>query len=284
VDSSGLYYYNARYYDPTLGTFLSPDTIVPDPGTVIDYNRYTYSRANPLRFVDPSGHDPLDTAWQEEFFKNHGRAPDQNDIRGRLFSLVMPGSGANSTWTSGDWDLFAHRFVAFFNGDIEWPNEGLPRGLDRFAARVDKLSSHYAVGEESNFVRAIGTLFGGLDYRHPAMVTLLELKDAIAGTVNLPHLADGTNGWAQRYLEPGDDPGHHFIGLFYAGYFYGRVGGHFVNAVRDPANRPDLVLGAVGVEQGSRFAQGEFSMYDLDVVIRIVGSRPSQNLFTGQMR
>jgi RHS repeat-associated protein len=28
--SSGLYYYNARYYDPHLGRFIQPDSLVPD--------------------------------------------------------------------------------------------------------------------------------------------------------------------------------------------------------------------------------------------------------------
>ncbi len=49
-------YYNARYYDSALGLFLSPDTLIPDPGAVIDYNRFAYVRNNPLRFSDPSGH------------------------------------------------------------------------------------------------------------------------------------------------------------------------------------------------------------------------------------
>ena len=31
-DATGLLYYNARYYDPALGAFISPDTIIPDPG------------------------------------------------------------------------------------------------------------------------------------------------------------------------------------------------------------------------------------------------------------
>jgi RHS repeat-associated protein len=31
LDDTGLYYYNARYYDPTLGRFISPDTIIPNP-------------------------------------------------------------------------------------------------------------------------------------------------------------------------------------------------------------------------------------------------------------
>ena len=47
---------NARYYDPQLGALLSPDTVVPDAGAVIDYNRYLYARGNPLRYADPSGH------------------------------------------------------------------------------------------------------------------------------------------------------------------------------------------------------------------------------------
>ena len=57
-DASGLMFYNARYYDPALGTFISPDTIVPNPNLAIDYNRYTYARANPLRLLDPSGNNP----------------------------------------------------------------------------------------------------------------------------------------------------------------------------------------------------------------------------------
>ena len=56
LDETGLYYYGARYYDPELGQFVSPDTIVPAPGEVFAYNRYMYAYGNPLKFVDPSGH------------------------------------------------------------------------------------------------------------------------------------------------------------------------------------------------------------------------------------
>ena len=56
VDRSGLLYYNARYYDPELGVFVSPDTIVPDPENVFAYNRYMYVFGNPLKYIDPSGH------------------------------------------------------------------------------------------------------------------------------------------------------------------------------------------------------------------------------------
>ncbi len=58
LDGTGLYYYNARYYDPEIGAFISPDTLVPDPTNLLDYNRYSYVRGNPLKYTDPTGHCP----------------------------------------------------------------------------------------------------------------------------------------------------------------------------------------------------------------------------------
>jgi RHS repeat-associated protein len=57
-----LYFYNARYYDPVLGRFIAPDTIVPEPGNPQALNRYAYVYNNPLQYTDPSGHW-LETAW-----------------------------------------------------------------------------------------------------------------------------------------------------------------------------------------------------------------------------
>ena len=59
-DATGLLYYNARYYDPALGTFISPDSLVPNPARVLDYNRFLYARGNPLRYTDPTGHQGFD--------------------------------------------------------------------------------------------------------------------------------------------------------------------------------------------------------------------------------
>ncbi len=57
-DSTGLYFYEARYYDAMLGRFISADTIVPDLNNPQALNRYTYTLNNPLRFTDPTGHRP----------------------------------------------------------------------------------------------------------------------------------------------------------------------------------------------------------------------------------
>ena len=52
----GLMDYNARFYDPMLGRFTSPDSFVPDAGSVIRYNAFAYVANNPMVYTDPSGH------------------------------------------------------------------------------------------------------------------------------------------------------------------------------------------------------------------------------------
>jgi RHS repeat-associated protein len=56
----GLIYMNARYYLPEVGRFISPDTIVPDPSNPQSYNRYSYTRNNPVNLTDPTGHMETD--------------------------------------------------------------------------------------------------------------------------------------------------------------------------------------------------------------------------------
>jgi RHS repeat-associated protein len=53
---TGLYFYNARFYDPALGRFITPDIIVQAPYDPQTLNRYTYVRNNPIKYTDPSGY------------------------------------------------------------------------------------------------------------------------------------------------------------------------------------------------------------------------------------
>ncbi|MCU6795127.1 S8 family serine peptidase [Paenibacillus sp. WQ 127069] len=55
-DESGLIYLRARYYDPTVGRFISQDTVEGDLNNPLSLNLYTYVQNNPLRYTDPSGH------------------------------------------------------------------------------------------------------------------------------------------------------------------------------------------------------------------------------------
>jgi len=49
----GLHFYNARWYDSSLGRFAQADIIV--PGGIQGWDRYAYTNNNPVRYTDPDG-------------------------------------------------------------------------------------------------------------------------------------------------------------------------------------------------------------------------------------
>ena len=56
---SGLVYMHARYYDASLGRFISPDSLIPDPRNPQAFNRYAFVYNNPISNADPTGHVPV---------------------------------------------------------------------------------------------------------------------------------------------------------------------------------------------------------------------------------
>jgi RHS repeat-associated protein len=91
----GLYDYNARYYDPYLGRFVSADTIVPNPGNPQDWNRYAYVGNNPILYVDPDGHirrpNKHDGGWSP------GSAPTQREAAADVTPTPVLIAGATPT-------------------------------------------------------------------------------------------------------------------------------------------------------------------------------------------
>ncbi|WP_171056241.1 RHS repeat-associated core domain-containing protein [Paenibacillus sinopodophylli] len=55
-EESGLYYLRARYYDPSIGRFITKDTYEGEITNPLSLNLYTYVHNNPLIYIDPSGH------------------------------------------------------------------------------------------------------------------------------------------------------------------------------------------------------------------------------------
>ena len=61
-EETGMYYYGARYYEPRLSLWISPDPL----GEIFSNSTsYRYGKNNPLRFVDPTGLFETETEAQE---------------------------------------------------------------------------------------------------------------------------------------------------------------------------------------------------------------------------
>ncbi len=59
IDSSGLYYMRARWYEPVNGRFLSHDPLSGDALSPATLNSFYYAAANPILLSDPSGMCPF---------------------------------------------------------------------------------------------------------------------------------------------------------------------------------------------------------------------------------
>jgi hypothetical protein len=113
----------ARWYDPSLGRWLSPDTLVPNPASPQSLNRYTYVGNSPLRFVDPTGffkeeqlkkwfgddwRKLFDSIWQELLLMaEFGDVVLYGDNLSAMF--VQTESGELTTWSMSPSDEFSGR-------------------------------------------------------------------------------------------------------------------------------------------------------------------------------
>jgi len=89
---SNLYYYNARYYNPSTGRFLSRDPILGQPGNVLSNNPYIYVQNNPLKYVDPSGMifiDPLSITLGPSILTSNIVKKTAKDVSDKAVSLAI---------------------------------------------------------------------------------------------------------------------------------------------------------------------------------------------------
>jgi RHS repeat-associated protein len=85
-NKSGLYYFGARYYDPSMGRWLAPD---PMAGKFPDISPYNYCHNNPLRMVDPTGMEDNESNSEakrreekiREYEENQKRQAQQNSVQ-----------------------------------------------------------------------------------------------------------------------------------------------------------------------------------------------------------
>ena len=60
-DDTGLLYYGARYYNAETGRFITADTVKGIAGSLQSQNLYVYVQNNPMRFIDPTGNQRVNS-------------------------------------------------------------------------------------------------------------------------------------------------------------------------------------------------------------------------------
>ena len=122
-----IYDYRARWYDPRLGRFLSPDPVVPAHDLPQSLNRYSYVLNNPLALVDPSGNTPNDFDTHD-FDYSFDRF--EFSARDSISSFVDSHFGAVDTYDQYEVYEFDYEFGSFDLGDRSF--FGFGPGLDPY--------------------------------------------------------------------------------------------------------------------------------------------------------
>lgn len=93
-EETGLYYLNARYYDPVTAQFLTEDTYTGQANDPLSLNLYTYCSNNPTIYSDSTGHK------QKSFAKNSLKV--NKKVSNQAKSSVVQQSGYKEKYFSMD--------------------------------------------------------------------------------------------------------------------------------------------------------------------------------------
>jgi len=152
-EETGLYYVNARMYDPKTARFLQEDTYTGDPNDPLSLNLYTYCSNNPLIYLDPTGHsleeignffktvagkagkaikEAKESINEENFGKIGGFIDKSNSLGEALFRRVK--ANANSLYNMGKGSI---------EPALSWVDLGIGWGLNKSKYIDDQTYGYY---------------------------------------------------------------------------------------------------------------------------------------------
>jgi RHS repeat-associated protein len=132
---TGLQYLHARYLDPALGRFLTPDWWDPsNPG--VDINRYAYCGGDPINCRDPSGHDGetnrpgaggTGSTFNSTSYSYKGSGLS-NTVSGAIDNYVRDNTPQKYSYSNlfGDFDVYKYKDKQYRIGTGPFPKFGVP--------------------------------------------------------------------------------------------------------------------------------------------------------------
>ncbi len=292
-DSTGLYYYNARYYDAWLARFVSADTIVPNAADPQSLNRFSYVRNNPLGRIDPSG--CVDCSL----------LGDSDDVLACEYTTDHRARGEeyiNGAWQyTGNFDLgeydysstsYSARTAMIYAYARYLADKGMG-GSEALARITEYAAALYAPGMASSdegergramegFMTGISDVIVGWSGRGISGIAFLT--DIYGGSVGRNEFWLGKpnvygNDFAEAYDDKSLNQPYHFWFYVASAYWDGSATATWGNEYHDPASSPpaprsdgitreDYNLGVKGIELGAQLATGSIDISQVGAWIR----------------
>ena len=148
-EETGLYYLNARMYDPVTARFMQEDSYRGDINDPLSLNLYTYCHNNPVKYVDPTGHfvenqilelgssgkdvEVLQKKLEKSGYLNMPKGVDYGYFGELTLDAINKYKEDNKLWNTGDY--------AGKVGITTWDNMGLQVNNPYVSQLINKLQA-----------------------------------------------------------------------------------------------------------------------------------------------
>ena len=184
LDASGLTYLRARYYDPSIGRFMSRDPFAGFASSPLSLNRYRYVENTPATWSDPSGLTPSSNVLSGGYSAGFC----VNAIGG-----VSAGGAAVGCLVKDDTGRRALLGTYGVGGVIPWSGLTLAPGLQLANGRIDDLLGIFVQTGGSRSVMSGGGSIG-FDVSTGEGLSIVVVDVSAGVTLSLPEIFEKVKG------------------------------------------------------------------------------------------
>ena len=113
---TGLYYLDARMYDPITARFLQQDTYTGEYNDPLSLNLYVYCKNNPMTYSDPTGHDSIAANAQVHDVSSYLNVRTGPGMNYAIKGSLDPNETVQVLNSSNSWHYVKYRLDGTVNG------------------------------------------------------------------------------------------------------------------------------------------------------------------------